>query len=394
MRLRSALHRATLNQALGRALYRASRRGFATIGAFERRAAAYWTSDRVEWLTNGQQDTALSPDKPGVVSLLRVLGLLNSDGSISDGSLRKYKQLAAMHEVMETALKPSLQAGGGPLRVMDMCTGASSHLALLLAFASRWRWERPVHVIAVDASPARLAAAEQRAALLGFGPDVLHFRTSAIRDLPDWPDLYGGAFASAVSSSTTPHGVFALHACDTATDEAAAYAVRARTESLQIAPCCQAELAQSWRALAAPEEVTMRGGGGVAARRAAAVASELRKARAADASHHGDVHAFGPIHRSPALRREVASSVTDTMRVLLLRASGYTVKVREFVSTEHSHKNKLISAARQRPARGAAGRVHASAEQARAQAWAEYHALQKATGGVGVSLADMLGMET
>jgi len=369
-------------------LHRISRRGFASIGEFERRSAAYWTSDRVGWLTNGQ-DLALSPDKPGVATLLRVLGLLNPDGSMSDGSLRKYKQLAAMHDVMETALKPALQAGSGPLRVMDLCTGASSHLALLLAFAGRWRWERPVHVIAVDASPVRLASAEQRAALLGFGPDVLHFRAASVRDLPDWPELYASAFPSAASPSSAPHGIFALHACDTATDEAAAYAVRARTDSLQIAPCCQAELAFSWRALVAPEEITMRGGGGMAARRAAAIAAELRSSRAASASH-----AFGPIHRSPTLRREMASSVTDTMRVLLLRASGYAVRVREFVGTEHTPKNTLISAARQRAVqRGvAAGQMHASAQNARAQARDEYYALVEATGGVGVSLAGMLGM--
>ena len=136
----------------------------------------------------------------------------------------------------------------------------------------------------------------------------------------------------------------------------------------------------------------MRGGGGVAARRAAAVGTEMRSGGVIEGPRFDGLHPFAPIHRSPTLRREMASSITDTMRVLLLRASGYTVRVREFVSTEHSPKNKLISAVRQRsPALGAAaGRVPASAEKARAQARAEYHALVEATGGVGVSLAGML----
>lgn len=397
-------------------IMRLFRRSFASIGDFERRAATYWTSDRVQWLTNGK-DVALAPDKPGVAPLLRVLGLLSPDGTMSDASMRKYAQLNAMHDAMERALAVPLQQGGSePLRVVDMCTGSASHLALLLAFASRWRWERAVHVLAVDGSASRLKAAQHRAALLGIGPDVLQFKASTIRELPSWIELYSDAFPAAAAplrsggaEQSAPHGVFALHACDTATDEAAAYAVHARAHALVVAPCCQAELARSWRALAAPEQSTMRGGGGVRATRAAEEAKVLRAASpacstgAGETRDHDDddggggggggLHPFGPIHRSPSLRREMASTVTDAMRVLLLRASGYIVSVNEFVGTEHSPKNKLITATRQRPAgRGHAHRLPQSAARARAQAEREYRALADATGGAGVSLARMLGV--
>jgi hypothetical protein len=60
--------------------------------SFEQRAAEYWSTERVAWLTNGKDDP-FSPNKPGVPTLLRLLGLLNSDASLGDGALRKYKQI-------------------------------------------------------------------------------------------------------------------------------------------------------------------------------------------------------------------------------------------------------------------------------------------------------------
>ena len=78
--------------------------------AFEHRAAAHWTSDRVQWLTNGRDDP-LSPDQPGVPALLRVLGVLGEDGALAAGKLSKYRQLNAMHHAIEEALRPASLRG-------------------------------------------------------------------------------------------------------------------------------------------------------------------------------------------------------------------------------------------------------------------------------------------
>ena len=125
--------------------------------------------------------------------------------------------------------------------------------------------------------------------------NVLQFKASTNRELPSWIELYSDAFPAAAAplrsggaEQSAPHGVFALHACDTATDEAAAYAVHARAHALVVAPCCQAELARSWRALAAPEQSTMRGGGGVRATRAAEEAKVLRAASPACSTGAGE----------------------------------------------------------------------------------------------------------
>lgn len=226
---------------------RAARRGarsFASLGAFEARAAAYWTSDRVHWLCNGRND-ALRPDKPGVASLLRVMGLLDADGSMGSESLRKYRQVNSMHDSIAHALAaPLSRRSSTPLRLVDLCSG-QSYLALLLAFCARERWRRPAQVLAVDADPKRLAASQKRAALLGFGPEVLRFRHSRIEDLARWTTEYADAFGTSAASArgstsgVAPHGVFALHACDTATDAALAYALHAASEAVLVAPCCQ-----------------------------------------------------------------------------------------------------------------------------------------------------------
>ena len=87
------------------------------------------------------------------------------------------------------------------------------------------------------------------------------------------------------------------------------------------------------------------------------------------------------------MRRELGASVTDSLRVLLLRASGYAVSTGDFVSSEHTPKNTLITAIRQR------GPVRANARRARAMARAEYQTLRDATGGCGIALGQHLGVD-
>ena len=94
------------------------------------------------------------------------------------------------------------------------------------------------------------------------------------------------------------HGVFALHACDTATCDALALGIALRAELIAVAPCCQAELARAWSALDA----------------------------------RGDAGAFRPIWGAPHLRRETAAHITDAMRTLLLRSAGYEVLAIEGLS--------------------------------------------------------------
>jgi hypothetical protein len=138
------------------------------------------------------------------------------------------------------------------------------------------------------------------------------------------------------------HVLVALHACDTASDEALALGVSWGAELIAAAPCCQAELARRWADLAA-------------------------------AGAHGP---FAPVWRSPHLRREAGATMTDALRLLLLRGCGYDATAMEFVASGHTPKNTLLRAVRT----GIPDR----------EAFAEYASLRDATGGADIRLAALL----
>jgi SAM-dependent methyltransferase len=207
------------------------------------------------------------------------------------------------------------------VRIVDAGCGRS-YLTLLLAWHARALGHR-VEVLGVDRNADVIAEARRRTELAGLA-DVVRYEAVALESL---------ALAEA------PHALFALHACDTATCDALALGVRAGAELIAVAPCCQAELARAWAALAAA----------------------------------GAAGAFAPVWGAPHLRRELAAHATDAMRVQLLRAAGYAVTAMEFIAPEHTAKNTLLRAQR----RGAPDPA----------ARAAYEALVAATGGAGLALA-------
>jgi hypothetical protein len=101
--------------------------------------------------------------------------------------------------------------------------------------------------------------------------------------------------------------VFALHACDTATDEALARAVRWQARFVLAAPCCHHD-----------------------------IAGQLRGATATGG--------YQMITRQPILRERFADVLTDALRAALLRLHGYRVDVVEFVDSRHTPRNVLLRA--------------------------------------------------
>jgi hypothetical protein len=102
------------------------------------------------------------------------------------------------------------------------------------------------------------------------------------------------------------HLVTALHACDTATDDAIALAVRHGADHVAVVPCCQAEVARQLAEAAAPSPL------------------------------------LAPLFEHPWHRREFGSHLTNVVRALALEAEGYRVTVTELAGWEHSVKNELI----------------------------------------------------
>jgi SAM-dependent methyltransferase len=250
----------------------------------------------------GGKDRALRPDASA--PLLRVIGIMNADGTISADSAKKYKQVNHFVElcrpVWERLVAQREVSASAPLRVLDLGCG-NGYLGFVLAEALRLA-EIPVRLHGVDRRADVIAQCRVRAEALGQAGSS--FEEASIADADPTAAL-GGA----------PDLVVALHACDTATDDALALAVRSGASSILAAPCCQHELAE-----------------------------QLRHAEAAAAA--APVPA---LVRCSILRQGYAADLTDALRVELLEACGYHVDAIEFVGSQHTPKNLLLRAHRRHP---------------------------------------------
>jgi hypothetical protein len=265
---------------------------------------------------------------------LRALGLMHRDASIPVRENRKFLQINHVVRVMRVAIA-ELASAHGIVRLVDAGCGRS-YLTLLLAWCAQHRWNHPLEVLGIDRSAEIIDECRRRTAIAELG-DVVRFVAAPLEGI-DVAKAWGEAFGE----PRAVHGVFGLHACDTATCDAIALGVSIDAPLIAVAPCCQAELARGWSQIA----------------------------------ERGDTGAFAPIWGMPHLRRETAAHVTDAMRVLLLRSQGYDVTPMEFIAAEHTKKNTLIRA------------IHKRTHDAKARA--DYEALVAATGGVGIALADRL----
>lgn len=236
----------------------------------------------------GGKDRVLQPD--GSADLLRVIGIMNADGTISTKSAKKYKQVNHFVELCrpgwERLLAHRKATPEAPLRILDVACG-NGYLTFVLAEALRLA-EIPSTLWGVDVREDVVTNCRERSTAMGW--THTEFTVGRIAD---------------VDPVESPDILLALHACDTATDEALALGIRTATPVLLVAPCCQRELA-------------------------------------AQLEHNAD----GAMTKHGLLRREYGSVLTDALRVEMLTACGYKVDVVEFVESTHSAKNLLLRAHR------------------------------------------------
>lgn len=218
-------------------------------------------------------------------ALLKELHLLTRAGDLNADSLRKLKQVNHLVQLLAPALEDVLARFGDPV-VVD-CGAGKSYLGFIL-YEAFLRSATKGRLIAVESRPELVRKAEDTARRLGF--DRMTLVESAIEGAPV-PDRV--------------HVVTALHACDTATDDAIALAIRRNADHVAVVPCCQAEVARQLADAAPPPPLS------------------------ALAEH--------PWHR-----REFGSHLTNVVRALVLERHGYRVTVTELAGWEHSLKNELI----------------------------------------------------
>jgi hypothetical protein len=238
-------------------------------------------------------DPRTDPDVPKGMSveLLQDLHLLTRDGHLNADARRKLKQIRHLVGLLRPALDDALARHTEPL-VVD-CGAGKSYLGamlyeLVLGPAGRGS------ITAIEARPELSEQAAKRAAR--FGHD--RFRVAT------------GAIGSFISPETRPNVLTALHACDTATDDALVLAIAQSADHVAVVPCCQAEVARQLEASKPTDPV--------------------------DAA----------LFEHPLHRRELGSHLTNVIRALVLEAHGYKVTVTELVGWEHSAKNELILAKR------------------------------------------------
>jgi hypothetical protein len=218
--------------------------------------------------------------------MLHELHLLTRDGQLNADARRKLKQIRHLVNLLRPALDDILARHADPI-IVD-CGAGKSYLGFLLyemVLAAAGKGT----VLAIEARPELTAAAADRATRFGY--DRLRFVPGAIESaqLPE-----------------RIHLVTALHACDTATDDALALAIARGADHVAVVPCCQAEVA-----------------------------------RLLDGATVSDP-ATAELFRHPIHRRELGSHLTNVIRAAALESCGYQVTVTELVGWEHSLKNELI----------------------------------------------------
>ena len=278
---------ATLHDAAGDQQLMISARGQATLRPLQRAPAA--SAEGGLAAHDRERVRHLPLDLP----FLARLGLTDAQHRVVPAMARKWRQIDKFLDVLDDALDalPALSNEGAvaalpiPIRVVDFGAGKGYLTFAVYAHLQR-RFGRAPEVTGVELRPELVQLCNRIATECGYAG--LRFVAGDLRShVPEQVDV-----------------MIALHACDTATDYAIDLGLRAGASVLVCSPCCHKELRPQMA-------------------RPAALAGVLR---------HG-------IHLG-----QEAEMVTDSLRALLLEASGFEAKVFEFVSLEHTSKNKMILA--------------------------------------------------
>ena len=227
--------------------------------------------------------------RPGQsLELLKELHILTREGKLNQDTRRKLKQV--YHDVT----------------LADHGAG-KSYLGFIL-YDLFFKDKAVGHVYGVESRTELVDKSRELAQRLGYGR--MAFLATTVQQALTHPDL-----------PATIDVVTALHACDTATDDAIAFGLAKQAQFMVLVPCCQAE-----------------------------VAGVMRQHKALSLSRTP----LAELWRHPLHTREFGSQITNVLRCLQLEAHGYSVTVTELVGWEHSMKNELILARKMTDDRGGA----------------------------------------
>jgi hypothetical protein len=238
-----------------------------------------------------QEQLELRPGQS--VELLKELHILTREGRINQDSRRKLKQVYHLYQFIEKVL---LEVPAAPDHPTLADHGAGKSYLGFILYDLFFRERGSGHIFGVETRPELVEKSRELAARLGF--ERMSFLNVSAAEAADAPVL-----------PPRIDVVTALHACDTATDDAIAFGLHKQARYMVLVPCCQAELAGC-----------------------------LRQNKALALSRTP----LAELWRRPLHTREMGSQLTNVLRCLYLEACGYQVTVTELVGWEHSLKNELI----------------------------------------------------
>ncbi|MBP9681805.1 MAG: SAM-dependent methyltransferase [Bacteriovorax sp.] len=227
------------------------------------------------------------------IELLKELHILTRDGQMNQDSRRKLKQVYHLCQFIEPLLKES----GPDLGLVDHGAG-KSYLGFILFDLFLKNGEGNSHIYGIETREELIKKSQELARKLSFSR--MSFLNLTVEE-----SIHSDLLPKSIDIVT------ALHACNTATDDAIDFALKKKVKHLVLVPCCQAEMA-----------------------------SVLRKNKARELGKS----ALTEIWRHPLHTREFGAHLTNVLRCLRLEAHGYHVTVTELVGWEHSMKNELIIA--------------------------------------------------
>ena len=250
---------------------------------------------------------------------LRDLGVLTAEFKVRADMQDKFKQINKYVEIIDGILKNAEKTE--TLSVVDMGSG-KGYLTFALYDYLKKNMSGDIRVTGVEFRPDLVEKCNKIAADAGF--EGLNFIEGTIEKatLPDFNML------------------IALHACDTATDEAIYRGIKAKTPVIVCAPCCHKQIRKQMN----PENILK------------------------EITRHG------------ILEERQAEMLTDTLRALIMEAYGYKTRVFEFIATEHTPKNVLIAGTSKKPLTKPDQEVMERIHQLKAQFGIEQHHLEKLLG--------------
>jgi hypothetical protein len=253
---------------------------------------------------NTKSDSAKPLDldlRPGQsIELLKELHILTREGKLNQDSRRKLKQVLHLFQFIEKILKELAEetSASDALGLTLADHGAGKSYLGFIVYDLFFKALSEGHIYGIETRAELVEASRSLAQRLDF-KRMVFLNTSV---------------AESSQSDQMPAQidvVTALHACDTATDDAIAFGLLKKARAMVLVPCCQAE-----------------------------VASKLRQNKALNLSRTP----LAELWRHPLHTREIGSQLTNVLRCLYLESKGYTVTVTELVGWEHSMKNELILA--------------------------------------------------